>query len=136
MIFIQVTSPPSSPTSLPADLQQDSPAAGGFETITTYDQQGFPVVVTQPSGATTAAKHYDDQGFLITTAATLASRASPTSAGEGVANSAATAQAATVTSAPPQISKISAGVQRPIGLEIFWMFLSAVSCTVGAMTLL
>lgn len=43
--------------------------------MTTFDEQGFPTAVTQQVGGSTAAKHYDDQGFLITTpAAPLDSR--------------------------------------------------------------
>lgn len=41
-------------------------AAGGYETIPTYDQQGFPTVVVQPAGFATASKSYDVHGFLIT----------------------------------------------------------------------
>ena len=37
--------------------------------VTIFDQQGFPSAVTQPIGAATAAKHYNDQGFLITPSA-------------------------------------------------------------------
>lgn len=62
------------PTSSPAFSPQDYPAgldAGGLEVITRYNEQGFPIVVTQPVAAATAAKHFDDKGFLITSAPTL-----------------------------------------------------------------
>lgn len=45
--------------------------------MTIYNQQGFPIPVTQPVGASAAVKHYDEQGFLITAnapAPTLSSR--------------------------------------------------------------
>ncbi|MCJ1248766.1 hypothetical protein MMC30_005985 [Trapelia coarctata] len=43
-----------------------SAAAGGYETITTYNQQGFPTVVVQPAGFASASKSYDVHGSLIT----------------------------------------------------------------------
>ena len=44
----------------------------GYEVVTTYNQQGFPVAVTQAIGAASAPKHYNEQGFLITSAAATA----------------------------------------------------------------
>lgn len=61
-------------TSSPASSPQDSPAgldAGGLEVITRYNEQGFPTVVTEPLAAATAAKHFDEKGFLITSAPAL-----------------------------------------------------------------
>ncbi|KAL8704176.1 MAG: hypothetical protein Q9201_002674 [Fulgogasparrea decipioides] len=69
------TSPPDSSTSSPSDLSGASPADGGLETITGYDQRGFPTTVVQVKGA---AKHYNDQGNLITATPSLAPRSSPT----------------------------------------------------------
>ena len=57
------------PTSSPASSPQDSPIgldADGLEVVTRYNEQGFPTVVTEPLAAATAAKHYDEKGFLIT----------------------------------------------------------------------
>ncbi|KAL8675056.1 MAG: hypothetical protein Q9168_000539 [Polycauliona sp. 1 TL-2023] len=62
-------------TSSPPAASQASAADGGLETVTEYDQRGFPTVIVQAKGAT---KHYNDQGFLITDGPALAARASPT----------------------------------------------------------
>ena len=67
------TEPAVSPTtSSPLVASGVSP---GLETVTAYDQRGFPTVVVQAKGA---VKHYNDQGFLITDSPALAARASPT----------------------------------------------------------
>ena len=69
---LQSTYPLASSTSLPvASLQVSSAGsgAGGLETVTEYDQQGFPTTVTEAAGESTAVKSYDQQGFLITSAA-------------------------------------------------------------------
>lgn len=100
--------------------------AGGYEVVTSYDQQGFPVVITQPIAEATAAKHYDGNGFLITTGAALASRSSPTSVAENGASSAVEAAAATVSSAPPKISQVSAAPGAATGLQEFGLLVSAV----------
>jgi len=50
----------------------------GYEIVTTYDQQGFLTIITEPAGWSTASKSYDVQGFLITSAAVIATP-SPTS---------------------------------------------------------
>ncbi|KAI4247506.1 MAG: hypothetical protein L6R40_001454 [Gallowayella cf. fulva] len=72
-----------SPTSSPSDSSGASPADGGLETVTAYDQRGFPTVIVQVKGA---SKHYNDQGFLITDSPVLAARSSPTAqAGDSVA---------------------------------------------------
>lgn len=131
-----VTSPPVSPTSSPADSQQESPVAGGYEVITSYNQQGFPVVITQPIAEATAAKHYDDQGFLITTGAALASRSSPTAVADNVASSVIEAAAATVSSAPPKISKVSAASRAASGFQEFGLLVSAVCSILGGILFL
>ncbi len=65
--------------------------AGGLEAVTKYNDQGFPTVVTEPAAAATAAKHYDEKGFLITSSP--ASGARPT--GPLVAAASALAQPTT-----------------------------------------
>ncbi|KAL8818387.1 MAG: hypothetical protein Q9223_002963 [Gallowayella weberi] len=64
-----------SPTPSPSPSSGASPADGGLETVTGYDQRGFPTVIVQVKGA---SKHYNDQGFLITDGPALAARSSPT----------------------------------------------------------
>ena len=62
------------PTLSPASSPEDSPVgpdAGGLEVITRYNEQGFPTVVTEPLAPATAAKHFDEKGFLITSAPAL-----------------------------------------------------------------
>ncbi|KAI9748486.1 MAG: hypothetical protein M4579_007208 [Chaenotheca gracillima] len=54
---------PSSPSSPPL-----SPAAAGGEVRTSFNEQGFPTVITVQPGASSSPKHYNDQGFLITSA--------------------------------------------------------------------
>ena len=44
----------------------------GYDIVTTYNQQGFLTVVTEPAGWSTASKSYDVQGFLITSAPVVA----------------------------------------------------------------
>lgn len=39
---------------------------GGLETITTFDEKGFLTTVTQAAAVATGAKHYNEQGFLVT----------------------------------------------------------------------
>ncbi|KAL8900661.1 MAG: hypothetical protein Q9192_000960 [Flavoplaca navasiana] len=63
------------PTSSPLAASGASPADGGLETVTAYDQRGFPTAIVQAKGV---SKQYNDQGFLITDSSTLAARASPT----------------------------------------------------------
>ncbi|KAF2457595.1 concanavalin A-like lectin/glucanase domain-containing protein [Lineolata rhizophorae] len=65
----------ASPVSSPA-LSQPAPSsaaapdqpAGGYEVITTYDQQGFTTLLTVPAGHETMPRVYDSQGFLVTDA--------------------------------------------------------------------
>ena len=69
--------------SLPAS---SSITAGGPEqvTVTQYNQQGFPTVVVEPAGWSTASKSYDVHGFLITPSAiapTPTTSAGPAGAG-------------------------------------------------------
>ena len=85
--FEQVTSPLVWSTSLPADSQQGSPGDGGYEVVTSYNQQGFPEIVTQQAGAATAVKSYNEQGFLITNSPTITTRASPTALADSAAGS-------------------------------------------------
>jgi hypothetical protein len=46
--------------------------AGGYETVTEYNQQGFPTVVVLPAGWSTMIKSFNSQGFLITPSITAA----------------------------------------------------------------
>lgn len=69
--------------------------------ITTYDQRGFPVTLTVAAAQATAQKHFDDQGFLITSsaAAGAGSNGSPTQAAYRAEDSAsATGPGVSVTS--------------------------------------
>lgn len=101
IVELQVTSPAASSTSSPSASQPDiSQAQGGqSEVTTTYDQQGFPVVVTQQPGAGNAPKSYDDRGFLITAGPALESRSAPTA----IANNAANAADSGTMSATPSV---------------------------------
>jgi len=76
-------------TSSPAVFSLASPSAG-LEVITSYDEQGFPTVVTVDSAAATSPKGYDSQGFLITAAPATATAASLTTALAQAAQSAST----------------------------------------------
>ena len=76
-----------SSTSLPADSQQGSPGDGGYEVVTSFNQEGFPEIVTEQAGAATAVKSYNEQGFLITSSPTITTRASPTALAESAASS-------------------------------------------------
>ncbi|KAL6714618.1 transglycosylase [Lecanora helva] len=132
-----VTSPPVSPTSSPADLQQGSPADGGYEAITSYDQQGFPVVVTQPVGGASDAKHYDDKGFLITTtAAALDPRSSPEAVPDNSMISPVQAMAASASSATPEVSKVSMASHISSGLKNVVLLFSGLSCVLGVVVLM
>lgn len=53
---------------MPSASQQDSPSGGGggLETFQGFDEKGFPVTITRPVAEATAAKHYNEQGFLVT----------------------------------------------------------------------
>ena len=100
-IFTQQPSPVVKPTGSP---EGSSPGAGsGYEVITTYDQRGFPVTQTVAMAQVTGQRHFDDQGFLITTAAAGAGQtqaaqkaedsATPTSGGVSVTTHKAAAAA-------------------------------------------
>lgn len=81
MIDWQSTPKIALPTSSPASSPQDSPVgmdAAGLEVVTRYNEQGFPTVVTEPQAAATAAKHYDEKGFLITSGPALVTAPTPT----------------------------------------------------------
>ncbi|MCJ1343047.1 hypothetical protein MMC31_001237 [Peltigera leucophlebia] len=64
------TSQPALPTSLPSASRQDSllGGGGGLETFQGFDEKGFPITLTRPISEATAAKHYNEQGFLVTDA--------------------------------------------------------------------
>jgi len=62
---------PTSSSSVAQSLSPSSPpSGGGVETITGWDDRGFPTTYTVASGYNTAPKSYDQQGFLITTTPT------------------------------------------------------------------
>ncbi|CAF9926020.1 MAG: hypothetical protein ALECFALPRED_003338 [Alectoria fallacina] len=65
----------------------DSPGDGGYEVVNSYNQQGFPVVVTRPAGAATAVKSYNEQGFLITDGTSFTTQASPTAFADSATSS-------------------------------------------------
>ncbi|KAF6233017.1 hypothetical protein HO173_008773 [Letharia columbiana] len=98
-----VTSPQVSSTSLPADSQQGSPGDGGYEVVTSYNQQGFPMIITQPAGAATAVKSYNEQGFLITDSPSFTTRASPTALADSAVSSPVVSAAA---SASQKVTKL------------------------------
>ncbi|KAL8738308.1 MAG: hypothetical protein Q9181_000897 [Wetmoreana brouardii] len=106
------TSPPDSSTSSPSDLSGASPADGGLETVTGYDQRGFPTTVVQIKGA---AKHYNDQGNLITATPSLAPRSSPTTVYAQAADSVATGAA----QANKKVTKTSAAVPRRDSTQLY-----------------
>lgn len=81
LCFLQPTPPVGSPTPSPVPSPQPSVSAaagGGLDVVTTYNEQGFPVITTQPAALVTAAKHFDDKGFLITATPALTAISSPT----------------------------------------------------------
>jgi hypothetical protein len=87
--------------------------AAGYEVVTTYDQQGFPVTVTQAIGAASAPKHYNEQGFLITTSAAATaldtrSTQAPVPAEKNVASSDVIAAADSATSSSGSAKTTSA----------------------------
>ncbi|KAI9758049.1 MAG: hypothetical protein M1815_005326 [Lichina confinis] len=57
--------PYSSSPSLASSASIIAAEAGGRVT-TSFDQRGFPTVITVPSGASTIEKSFDERGFLIT----------------------------------------------------------------------
>jgi hypothetical protein len=56
----------------------------GLETITGWDDRGFPSTRTVVSGWETVSKSYDQQGFLITGSPTTTSGGGATSLGAGI----------------------------------------------------
>ena len=52
-------------------MPQASGAAGGYEVTTGWDQRGFRTTETIPDAVATQRPEYNDQGFLITSAAAL-----------------------------------------------------------------
>ncbi|KAK3175055.1 hypothetical protein OEA41_002301 [Lepraria neglecta] len=131
-----VTSPPVSPTSSPEDSQPDSPAAGGSEVVTSFNGKGFPVIVTQAPGAATTVKHYDNQGFLITTGAALASPASPTALAENPASSPVAAAESSASSSPVVTKTVTPKSQASSRFQGFEFILGTVSCILAGMLLL
>lgn len=84
------TSPPASSTLSAVALPPASglAAGGGSETVIKYNQQGFPITVTEPAGWATASKSYDEQGFLITAGPAGPSSTAAVSVGQKAADSA------------------------------------------------
>lgn len=112
------------PTSPPASSPQDSPVgldAGGLEVVTRYNEQGFPTVVTEALGAATAAKHYDEKGFLITSAPAL--ETVPTATAPLVVAASAGVWTTTTTTAhdaPSLASSSSTRLARALALVFFF----------------
>ena len=71
--------------------------------MTTYNQQGFPEIVTQQAGFATAVKSYNEQGFLITNSPSVTTQASPTALADSAMSSPVLAAGA---SASPKITKV------------------------------
>lgn len=69
-----------------------------------------------------AAKRYDDHGFLITTGAALNSRSSPTPVAEVLA------AAETVSSMAPVVSKVSAASPATLGYQGIALLVGLVGC--------
>ena len=78
--MLQSPSPPTS--TLQDSLPQASGAAGGYEITTGWDDRGFKTTKTILNSVATQKPQYNEQGFLITSAAALQSRSSPTPAGK------------------------------------------------------
>ena len=80
---------------------------GGYEVVTSYNQQGFPEIVTQLAGAGTAMKSYNQQGFLITDSPSLTTRASPTALAQSAVSSPIVAAGASAYSKVTQVVSAS-----------------------------
>lgn len=122
------TSTVVSPTSSPQDLSGALPADGGLETVTAFDQRGFPTTIVQVKGAT---KRYDDQGFLITATPQIAERSSPTAAYAQGADSEATA-------APEmnkKVTKTSAAVLERDATQVYLAAFCGLAVLAGAFAL-
>ncbi|KAL8727769.1 MAG: hypothetical protein Q9166_005824 [cf. Caloplaca sp. 2 TL-2023] len=120
-----------SPTSSALDSLAASPADGGLETVTPYDQRGFPTVIVQVKGA---SKHYNDQGFPITDSPTLAARSTPTARTSQAADSVST------TGAGAQVNrkvttKTSAAVSRQDPAQLCFAAACAVAVLAGILAL-
>ncbi|KAL8757779.1 MAG: hypothetical protein Q9184_004117 [Pyrenodesmia sp. 2 TL-2023] len=103
------TTAPTSYPNLPSGykgLSGASPADDGLETVTEFDQRGFPTTIVQAKGAT---KQYNDQGFLITASPSLEARASPTAALAQAADSEVTAGAQVNKKVPTETSSAVPG---------------------------
>ena len=55
--------------------------------MTSYNEQGFPEIITQQAGFATAVKSYNEQGFLITNSPSPTTQASPTALADSAASS-------------------------------------------------
>ncbi|KAI9720610.1 MAG: hypothetical protein M1812_002790 [Candelaria pacifica] len=108
--------PPSSAAPTAQATSSSSPdvsAAGGSEVITKYNDQGFPVVVTQAVGASSAAKSYDNKGFLITNAPATPTSSSPQVLAAGQSSGTASGTMPTPTPIGVAAGKLSA--QKALG---------------------
>ncbi|MCJ1239398.1 hypothetical protein MMC14_007394 [Varicellaria rhodocarpa] len=101
----QLTSLPILSTSSLAPLPSASSlvVGGGSNIITTYNQQGFLTVITEPNGWPTASKSYDTQGFLITPAPSVPVSSSKTT----VAISQEAAQLASTSTLSVAVTKVA-----------------------------
>ncbi|KAI4173308.1 MAG: hypothetical protein LQ343_003019 [Gyalolechia ehrenbergii] len=122
------TSTPVLSTSSPQDLSGPSPADGGLETVTAFDQRGFPTTIVQAKGAT---RRYDDQGFLITATPPLAERSSPTAAYAQVADSEAT----TAAQANKKVTKASAAALQRVSMQVYLAAACGLAVFAGAFAL-
>ncbi|KAL8950259.1 MAG: hypothetical protein Q9222_003703 [Ikaeria aurantiellina] len=122
------TTPTASSTSSPPQSSAASPADGGLETITAYDQRGFPTVIVQVKGAT---KHYDNQGFLITTTPVLAVRSSPTTVSAQAGESVVAAGA----NVDKKVTKTSAATSKQDSAALYLATLLGFAVLAGSLTL-
>ena len=60
--------------------------------VTSYNQQGFPEIVTLPAGFATAVKSYDEKGFLVVNSPSPTAQISPTEASPTIASPTALAE--------------------------------------------
>jgi hypothetical protein len=59
----------------PSPSSSSQPLGYGLETVTGWDEQGFPTTMTVSSGWQTMPKSYDQQGFLVTSSPTTTATA-------------------------------------------------------------
>jgi hypothetical protein len=78
---LPVSTPSSSAVPSPSPSSPPLPASPGLETITGWDNRGFPTTQTVVSGWSTLPKSYDEQGFLITTLSSTVAAVSTSAAG-------------------------------------------------------